>query len=121
MSVASVQQHLQASGKGEQIAVGPYLSKLCETLSASMIGDNRAISLKVVAGDGATTSSEAVSLGLIVTELVINALKHAFPDSPNAGPCHRRVRGRWGELEAFRFRMTASACRTASPGGRRPA
>src|SRR4051812_3303315 len=83
MSVASVQQHLQASGKGEQIAVGPYLSKLCDALSASMIGDNRSISLRVVAGDGATTSGEAVSLGLIVTELVINALKHAFPDSPN--------------------------------------
>jgi chemotaxis protein methyltransferase CheR len=78
-----VQQHLQASGKGEQIAVGPYLSKLCDALSASMIGDNRSISLRVVAGDGATTSGEAVSLGLIVTELVINALKHAFPDSPN--------------------------------------
>lgn len=85
MSVASVQQHLQASGKGEQIVVEPYLSKLCETLAGSMIGDNRPISLKVVAGDGATTSSEAVSLGLIVTELVINALKHAFPDSPKAG------------------------------------
>src|SRR4051794_3654903 len=39
MSVASVQQHLQASGKGEQMAVGPYLSKLCETLVASMIGN----------------------------------------------------------------------------------
>lgn len=85
MSVASVQQHLRASGKGEQIVVEPYLSKLCETLAGSMIGDNRPISLKVVAGDGATTSSEAVSLGLIVTELVINALKHAFPDSQKAG------------------------------------
>ena len=85
MSVASVQQHLQASGKGEQITVGPYLSKLCETLAASMVGDNRPISLKVVADDGAATSGEAVSLGLIVTELVINALKHAFPDSANGG------------------------------------
>ena len=85
MSVASVQQHLQASGKGEQITVGPYLSKLCETLAASMIGDNRPISLKVVADDGTTTSGEAVSLGLIVTEMVINALKHAFPDGANGG------------------------------------
>ena len=85
MSVASVHQHLQASGKGEQITVGPYLSKLCETLAASMVGDNRAISLKVVADDGSATSREAVSLGLIVTEMVINALKHAFPDSANGG------------------------------------
>jgi chemotaxis protein methyltransferase CheR len=85
MSVASVQEHLQASGKGEQIAVRPYLSKLCETLAGSMIGDDRPISLKVVAGEGTATSREAVSLGLIVTELVINALKHAFPDNTNAG------------------------------------
>jgi len=85
MSVASVQQHLQASGKGEQIAVGPYLSKLCETLVASMIGEHRPISLNVVAPDGIMNSSQAVSLGLIVTELVINAVKHAFPDSTNSG------------------------------------
>jgi two-component sensor histidine kinase len=32
----------------------------------------------VQATSGAATSSDAVSLGLIVTELVINALKHAF-------------------------------------------
>src|SRR5436305_6154870 len=85
MSVASVQEHLQGSSNGEQIAVGPYLSKLCETLGNSMIGDNRLISLKVVAGDGTSTSREAVSVGLIVTELVINALKHAFPESKRVG------------------------------------
>jgi two-component sensor histidine kinase len=44
-----------------------------------MILDSQPISLKVEAGEGATTSEQAVSMGLITTELVINALKHAFP------------------------------------------
>jgi two-component sensor histidine kinase len=85
MSVASVQQHLQASGKGERVEVGSYLSKLCATLAASMIGDNRRITVNVVAGDGMTTSSQAVSLGLIVTELLVNAVKYAFPDEAAEG------------------------------------
>jgi chemotaxis protein methyltransferase CheR len=78
MSVASVQQQLQASKFGDLIEIGPYLVRLCETLADSMIGDARPIALKVEAQPGAATSGVAVSIGLIVTELVINALKHAF-------------------------------------------
>jgi len=90
MSVATVQQQLQASGRGEPIEVGPYLSKLCDTLGASMIGDRQPISLKVEAGPGASASGELVSIGLITTELVINALKHGFPTS--ADGCEILVR-----------------------------
>jgi len=85
MSVAAVQQHLQASGAGETIPVGPYLTKLCASLADSMIGDSRPIALKVSAEEGAVSSSQAVSIGLIVTELVINALKHAFPNAKTVG------------------------------------
>jgi two-component sensor histidine kinase len=80
MSIATVQQQLQASALGNKIEIGPYLSKLADSLAKSMIGDRRPVSVDVQADAGTAVSSQAVSIGLIVTELVINALKHAFPD-----------------------------------------
>ncbi|MDP3853256.1 sensor histidine kinase [Phenylobacterium sp.] len=77
MSVAAVQQHLQASLGN--VEVRPYLTKLCESLASSMIRESRPVTLDVRADEATVSSQEAVSLGLIVTELVINALKHAFP------------------------------------------
>jgi len=79
MSVATVQEQLHASGLNERIEIGPYLTKLCAGLAASMVGERRPLLIKVKATSGRALSSEAVSLGLIVTELVINALKHGFP------------------------------------------
>ena len=85
LSVAAVQQHLNVVGGGKPIEIGNYLTKLCETLAQSMIGDSRPISLKVEADAGTAISRDAVSIGLIVTELVMNALKHAFPgERPDA-------------------------------------
>ena len=85
MSVATVQQQLHASGASGLIEMGPYLSKLCDALSSSMIIDDRQISLKVLGKSGNATCRQAESLGLIVTELVINSLKHAFNEVAKEG------------------------------------
>ena len=103
MSVATVQQQLHASGLNERIEIGPYLTKLCASLAASMIGERRPLSIKVQASSGGATSSEAVSLGLIVTELVINALKHGFPS--------RRGGRNPGQLRRARLRLASFGCR----------
>jgi len=80
MSVAAVQKQLYASQATGSVEIAPYLVKLCASLATSMIGDMRPISVKVVGEGGSASSRQAESLGLIVTELVMNALKHAFPE-----------------------------------------
>jgi two-component sensor histidine kinase len=47
MSVAAVQQHLHVSGTSGPIEMAPYPSKLCESLTTSMISNNRPITLTV--------------------------------------------------------------------------
>ena len=81
LSIAAVQQHLHSATMGEPMDIAPYLDKLCASLAQSIIGESRPAVLKVIADSGTVISSDAVSLGLIVTELVINALKYAFPDN----------------------------------------
>jgi len=80
LAIATVQEQLEPSAYGEPIEAAAYLTRLCESLAASMISDNHPILLQVDAASGAVTSEHAVSMGLIVTELVINALKYAFPN-----------------------------------------
>jgi chemotaxis protein methyltransferase CheR len=79
MSVAAVQSYLHASDGIDQIDIRAYLTKLAAGLAASMIGPHQRIEIEVVADEGTLQTSHAVSLGLIVTELIINAIKYAFP------------------------------------------
>ena len=85
ISIATVQQQLNASGIVGSIEMLPYLERLCAALAASMIGDVRPITLKVVGMAGSLGTRQAESIGLIATELVMNALKHAFPDQNMKG------------------------------------
>ena len=80
MSVAALQKQLAGAKLGD-VELKPYFTSLCESIGASMIHDRDQLSLDVTADDSITTADTSVSLGLIVTELVINALKHAFPDN----------------------------------------
>jgi chemotaxis protein methyltransferase CheR len=79
MSVAAVQSHLHAAEGIDQIEVSNYLTTLCGSLASSMVGEGRPIAIEVVSDTATIDSARAVSIGLIVTELLINAIKYAFP------------------------------------------
>ena len=78
MSVAALQHQLAASSVGD-VELRPYFIALCDSIGSSMIRDHNQLSLDVSVDESTTSADVSVSLGLIVTELVINALKHAFP------------------------------------------
>jgi two-component system, sensor histidine kinase PdtaS len=78
LSVAAVQRQLATTRLGD-VHVRPYLTELCESIGASMIRDRQVLHLDVHADQSIATPDVAMSLGLLVTELTINALKHAFP------------------------------------------
>lgn len=84
MSVAAVQSHLHDVEGIEQIDMGAYLAKLGAGLGESMIGPKQNIKIAVAADTGTLSTSDAVSLGLIATELIINAVKYAFPTPRDA-------------------------------------
>jgi two-component system, sensor histidine kinase PdtaS len=84
MSIAALQRQLSASRIGE-VAISAYFTELCASIGASMIGRDDRIALNVDADGSMVEAQDSVRLGLIVTELVINALKHGFPG-------HRRGR-----------------------------
>jgi two-component sensor histidine kinase len=85
ISIATIQQSLYASRTIGPVEMVPYLSRLGDALAASMIGDVRPVTLKVAGTAGSLDSRQAESVGLITTELVMNALKHAFPSEKMDG------------------------------------
>jgi two-component sensor histidine kinase len=77
MSIAALQKQL-ATSQVADVELRRYFTDLCRSISASMIRNEDHVSLLVVAAESSVPSAMSISLGLIVTELVINALKHGF-------------------------------------------
>lgn len=68
------------------ISMRGFIETLCADLNASLIGE-RAVAVRVEAADVELDSTRAVLVGLIVNELVQNALKYAFPDDRAGTVC----------------------------------
>lgn len=84
MSIATLQRQLAQAADGD-VVLRNYFDDLCSSIGASMISDQQSITITPTVDNSVVNSDQALSLGLIVTELVINSLKHGFPAQVGKG------------------------------------
>ncbi|HEY4585202.1 MAG TPA: histidine kinase dimerization/phosphoacceptor domain -containing protein [Brevundimonas sp.] len=77
-AVAHVHRRLYTSADVERVQMDEYLAGLVEELSKSIGPDGDGSRLTLRAEPLRVTTDQAVSLGVIVTELVTNAVKYAY-------------------------------------------
>jgi PAS domain S-box-containing protein len=82
-SISEVHDALYKGHRTEDVDFGPYLEGLCQRLSDSLLADDR-VRIVVEAQSAPIPVDHAVPLGVIVNELVTNAVKYAYT-APEAG------------------------------------
>jgi two-component sensor histidine kinase len=77
-AIAMIHERLYRSADLSSIAFGEYVTELCQTLIYSLSRNPAAIALELASPQAFFNPDTLVPLGLIITELVTNSLKHAF-------------------------------------------
>ena len=104
-AVAQVHRRLYTSHDLKSVLLNQYLEALLEDLRRSAEG-NKMSRLTLKAEPIEIDPDRAVAIGIIVNELVMNAVKYAYPDG--AGPIHVELKAD-GDDSWSRLRTTASA------------
>jgi two-component sensor histidine kinase len=94
-AVAQVHRRLYTSQDLKSVMLNQYLDSLLEDLRRSAEG-NRMSRLTLKAEPVEIDPDRAVAIGIIVNELVMNAVKYAYPDG--AGPIHVELKTEGDEL-----------------------
>jgi len=94
-AVAQVHRRLYTSHDLKSVLLNQYLDALLEDLRRSAEG-NRMSRLTLKAEPIEIDPDRAVAIGIIVNELVMNAVKYAYPDG--AGPIHVELKAHGDDL-----------------------
>jgi len=95
-AVAQVHRRLYTSHDLKSVLLNQYLEALLEDLRRSAEG-NRMSRLTLQSDSVEIDPDRAVAIGIIVNELVMNAVKYAYPDG--AGPIHVALQAKGDDIE----------------------
>lgn len=113
-SIARAHRHLYRDGQASEVNIRDYLEDLCAALADALLLRG-GVTLTCDADEAPIPRDRAVSMGLVVNELVTNAAKHAF-----AGRQSGEIRVSWKRKEASGWRLTVADDGVGLPVGPKP-